>query len=285
MVLPRHSLRGSVPEAIRTIRTRWNTSLRTYSCIRLAAVGEPPLTATALPCLYVFVQIRRITRDGRPLSRLFFLRMLCCSSISTVVRWLLSIYRLNRRNATSFRAWIRAGSLIRFRPVTALPDIPRAIGLSLLLPYLWLPTFPRWRTQSLTVPIRFERHRVSRHHETACRLERIRIDSPRGKKVDAQSTTSGPPGRLTLMVVPSRLNTLSRRDGRYSVPVTRRLHIGGKAALIRLHALQTTSVVITGREPTREDAKAYFAPEETRTLNIHVVDSRVFRRGSRSIAQ
>ncbi len=101
----------------------------------------------------------------------------------------------------------------------------------------------------------------------------LRIDSPRGKKVDAHSTTSGLIGRLTLLVVPSRLNTLSRRDGRYSVPVKRRLHIGGKAALTRLHALQTTSMVIIGREPTREDAKAYFAPEETCNRELRFAES------------
>jgi hypothetical protein len=44
--------------------------------------------------------------------------------------------------------------------------------------------------------------------------------------------------------------------------------MGGKAALTRLYALETTSVVIIGREPTREDAKAYFAPEETRNLKL-----------------
>ncbi len=98
----------------------------------------------------------------------------------------------------------------------------------------------------------------------------LRIDSPRGNKSDAQSTTSGPTGRLTLLVVPSRLNTLSRRDGRYSVPVKRRLHIGGKAALTRLDALERTPSVIIGWQPTREDAKASFAPEETRNREYFI---------------
>ncbi len=44
--------------------------------------------------------------------------------------------------------------------------------------------------------------------------------------------------------------------------------MGGKAALTRLYALQCTSVVIIGRYPLREDAKASFAPEETRNRNL-----------------
>ena len=110
-----------------------------------------------------------------------------------------------------------------------------------------LPTFPGFEFRSSTV-------------RRLCRLTRP------GKKVEAQSTTSGPLGRLTLMVVPSRLNTLPWTGMRYSRLICR-LYIGGKAALTRLHVLQTTPLVIIGREPLREDAKAYFAPEETRNLN------------------
>ncbi len=64
----------------------------------------------------------------------------------------------------------------------------------------------------------------------------LRIDSSRGNKSDAHSTTSGPTGRLTLMVVPSRLNTLSWTGMRYP-RVKRPLQMDGKAALIRLYAL------------------------------------------------
>ncbi len=64
----------------------------------------------------------------------------------------------------------------------------------------------------------------------------------------------------------------------------RRLHIGGKAALTRLYALERTSSVIIGRQPVREDAKAYFAPEETCNLNILFEESSPFTAGRMSIA-
>lgn len=68
------------------------------------------------------------------------------------------------------------------------------------------------------------------------------------------------------------------------VRLKRRLHIGGKTALIRLHALYCTSVVTIGQLPVRGDAKAYFAPEETRKRTISFVDSHVLKRGSISKA-
>jgi hypothetical protein len=132
-------------------------------------------------------------------------------------------------------------------------------SLSALLPYFTLPEFSRFEPLSSTVSV-------------------LRTVFERDNKSDAHSTASGPPGRLTLMVVPSRLNTLSRRDGRYSVPVKRPLNMGGKAALTRLHTLQTTSLVIIGREPLREDAKAYFVPEETCKLELPFGESHDFSR-------
>jgi hypothetical protein len=71
-------------------------------------------------------------------------------------------------------------------------------------------------------------------------------------------------GRPTLMVVPSRQTTLPRRDGQYFVPVNHLLQMDGMAALTRLHALKSTSLVIIGQRPSREDVKAYLDPEEMR---------------------
>jgi hypothetical protein len=63
-----------------------------------------------------------------------------------------------------------------------------------------VPMFPEFEPQSLA----------------ARRLRRL---TRPGKKVESQSTTSGPTGRLTLMVVPKRLNTLSREGGPVFRPV------------------------------------------------------------------
>jgi hypothetical protein len=55
--------------------------------------------------------------------------------------------------------------------------------------------------------------------------------------------------------------------------VKRRLHIGGKAALTRLDALERTPSVIIGWLPSKEDAKAEFTPEETRNRELCFAES------------
>jgi hypothetical protein len=60
------------------------------------------------------------------------------------------------------------------------------------------------------------------------------------------------------------------------------LKMGGKAALTRLDALERTPSVIIGREPTREDAKAYFAPEETHNRELRFAESSPFKAGRMS---
>jgi hypothetical protein len=52
--------------------------------------------------------------------------------------------------------------------------------------------------------------------------------------------------------------------------------------LTRLYALKSTPLVTTRWLPLTFHAKAYLRTEETRNLNIHFVDSRVFRRGRMS---
>ena len=52
-----------------------------------------------------------------------------------------------------------------------------------------------------------------------------------------------------------------------------------------LYALESTPLVTTRWRPSTFHAKAYLRTEETRNLNIHFVDSRVFRRGRMSIME
>jgi len=52
--------------------------------------------------------------------------------------------------------------------------------------------------------------------------------------------------------------------------------------LTGLYALESTPLVTTRWLPSTFHAKAYLRTEETRNLNIHFVDSRVFRRGRMS---
>jgi hypothetical protein len=59
--------------------------------------------------------------------------------------------------------------------------------------------------------------------------------------------------------------------------------MGGKAALTRLYALERTSLVIIGRLPVREDAKASFAPEEMRNLELPFGESSPFTAGRMSM--
>ncbi len=65
-------------------------------------------------------------------------------------------------------------------------------------------------------------------------------------------------------------------------PSKRPARPGGKAALTRLNALQSTPLVITGRRPPTWDAKAYFATEETCNLELPFGESSPFRAGRMS---
>jgi len=66
------------------------------------------------------------------------------------------------------------------------------------------------------------------------------------------------------------------------VEAKRRSRVGWKARLTGLHALYRTSLVITGRQPSMWDAKAYFATGETRNFKLRFAESHDRSRGRRS---
>ncbi len=83
------------------------------------------------------------------------------------------------------------------------------------------------------------------------------------------------------MAVPRGLNTPLERETVF--PVTHSARPRWKVPLTGLYALERTPSVIIGKQPLREDAKAYFAPEETRNLELPFGDSSPFSAGRMSI--
>lgn len=98
-----------------------------------------------------------------------------------------------------------------------------------------------------------------------CAVTLCRVRKPEIKNI--HSGTSRPLGR-TLIPVPSRLNTLSWRDERYSVPSKCLPCAGGKVALTRLHALQRPPSVTIGRLPLTDHPKERLCPEEMCKLKL-----------------
>jgi len=107
--------------------------------------------------------------------------------------------------------------------------------------------------------------------------------SHRVTKPENHSATSRPTGR-TRMAVPRGLNTpLARTNGIRLLTHSARPR--WKAPLTGLYALESTLSVTIGRVPSREDAKAYFTPEETRNLQLRFAESSPFRAGGMSTSQ
>ena len=128
------------------------------------------------------------------------------------------------------------------------------------LSYSGLPEFPRRDTPASPV-------------QTLC------VHVPRGNKSDTspRRNTSGDANRGTQS---AEYPTVEGRT--VFAPSKRPARPGGKAALTRLNALQSTPLVITGRRPPTWDAKAYFATEETCNLELPFGESSPFRAGRMS---
>lgn len=122
------------------------------------------------------------------------------------------------------------------------------------------PEFPRWRTRASTAP-------------------RLCRDSPRGNKSDTSPRRTG--------LADANRGTVRAKypavEGRsVNVPKNPRPRVGRKAALTRLHALHSTPSVTIGRQPLTWDAKADFATEDTRNLELPFGESHDFSRARMS---
>ena len=122
--------------------------------------------------------------------------------------------------------------------------------------------FPRRETPSLTEP-------------------ELRSDFSRGNKSDRTNPRRNASGDANRGTVRAEYPTVERREG--FVASKRRPCVGRKAPLTGLYALQSTSVLTTGRRPSTWDAKAYFATEETCNLELPFGESSPFSAGRMSI--